>query len=139
MVIVSHRCQRFSSHHFVKSPLVSLVRGDFRDALLVEIFAPGRQMEARREQSEGVLIRNRLGLRSADLLDRRFHQVGNQAEVNTVVRGDGVGHQRWIGRERLQSILLRILGHDGGGNDEGNVVHGLLWKRPAAESSQKSA
>ena len=106
VVIVGHGCQRISGNHFVKSPLIALVYGNFGDAFLVEIFAAGRQMQF--EGSVGGCAHpQQAGIEVGDLLHRRFHQVGDQAQVNTVVRGDGVGYQRWVGRERLQSILLR--------------------------------
>ena len=72
----------------------------------IQIFAAGRQMQfegsvggSAHPQQAGIEVRN--------LLHRRFDQVGDQAQVNTVVRGDRVGDQRWVGRQRLESILLQ--------------------------------
>ena len=69
VVIASEGFQRFSGNHFVKPPLISLVHGDFGDALLIEIFAAGRQM-----QLEGSIAGSahpqQAGIKVGDLLHR---------------------------------------------------------------------
>ncbi len=84
MVIASHGYQRISRNHFVKPPLIALVHGNFGNAFLVEILAAGRQMQFKGSVG-GRAHPQQAGIQVGDLLHRRFHQVGDQAQVDTVV------------------------------------------------------
>ena len=75
--------------------------------------------------SGGVTMRSRLGLSAMQLIDRRADQVGDQAEIDGVVDGDGVGENGRIERDIFKAVLLGIVGDDDGGENFRHIVRGL--------------
>ena len=71
MVVASHRFERLSGHHFVKPPLIPLVRGNFGDALLKQIFAARGKMQLKGSVG-GSAHPQQAGIEVCDLLNRRF-------------------------------------------------------------------
>src|ERR1700723_4582161 len=109
----------------MEAPVAAFVDGNLGDVAVVDDFGSGRagQIEGvggrRAHEQQG-------GIERGDLLHGHANDVGDEAQVDGVVGGYGVGDQRRIRGDVLKTVLFRILGHDGDGQNDGDVVLGLL-------------
>ena len=68
------------------------------------------------------------GVERDDFGEGGVGEVGDEAHVDGVGGGDVVGEDGSVGHEVGETVLLGILGHDGGGDDAGDVGLGFGGK-----------
>lgn len=111
----------------VIAPVAALVCGNLGDALFKDIFCAGGQV-----QFEGLVgrsgISQQAGIEAGDLLHGRPDEIGNEREVDAVVGLHAVVGERRIGSEVAEAVLLRVLRHDGDGEDDRDIVSGFSRK-----------
>ena len=59
------------------------------------------------------------------------HALADQAEVDRIVDDQAVRRDGLIACQFVQSVLRRVLGHDGDGQNDGHVVAGFLGQNVA--------
>ena len=115
----------------VVAPPDAHIFGDSGDGGLEMLLRAYRQVEV-----EGGVFRGgraqEAGVEILQGADRGIDAFGDQAKIDGVVDLDGVRDGGGIGNDSLESILGPVLGHDGDGDDDGDVVLGFARQHVAA-------
>ena len=131
MVLAGDGGQRITVFDLVIAPPGSHVHGNGGDGGLVPLARSGGQI-----QGEALVLGSgqpqQAGIQLLQVVHRGIHALSHQPQVHRIVDGDLVHLLRRFGRHVSQPVLPRILQHDGFGQDDGNVVPGLLRQDAAA-------
>jgi hypothetical protein len=117
--------------HDMEAPAGAVFFGNIFEAGEEGVAGAGRDVQVVRHVVGGGEAEER-GVEGDDLGEGGVGEVGDEAHVDSVVGGEGVRENGSVGNDIGEAVLLRILGHDDGGDGAGDV--GLGFGGEAAEA-----
>ena len=117
--------ERVAGHHAMVAPAGALVFGDRRNPRCKQILGARRNMKivgfvGRRSSAQQTWI---------EIFNRRERDagdIGHQVQIDGIAGSHCIRKNGGVRHDTFKTVLLRVFRHDGDGEDDGNIVLGLL-------------